>query len=325
MTTKSRIRFPRDQQREFIETTIARCGSIKILAAFLQLSPRTIRDWRREKFLISYDAVQKINAKYGISLPANLVLEDEFWYVKKGAQKGGLASIAKQGGIIGDPEIRKQRWREWWEEKGKFLPPSILSRPLPIRRPDKSIELAEFVGIVLGDGGISNYQLVITLHHTEEIEYTIFIMQLIKSLFGVDPQRYHSPQHSVFDITVSRKELVEFCVQELGLHIGSKVAQQVDIPLWIKEDHDFSVACLRGLVDTDGSIFTHRYKSGGRWYAYKKLDFTSMSKPMLASTAEHTRIDGGKSIRLDRQQDVRNYMDIVGSHNPKHLKRYQKW
>jgi len=36
-------------------------------------------------------------------------------------------------------------------------------------------------------------------------------------------------------------------------------------------------------MDTDGCVFTHRYKSKGKWYSYKKLYFTSLSKPLLNS------------------------------------------
>jgi hypothetical protein len=331
MPTQSRVRFPRGTQREFIADAIARCGGAITLAQQLNLSTRTIRDWRREKFLMSYEAAREIIEQYNIPLPKNLTIEDEFWYVTKGAQKGGLASYAKQGGQIGDPAVRQQKWQEWWDREGQFAEHPMLSKPLPIKKPQRSIALAEFVGIVLGDGAITHYQIVITLHHTDEIEYIAFVKKLIKELFDIDAQAYHHPEDSVFDITSSRRELVTFCVEELGLHVGNKVRQQVDIPDWIKENKEFSVACLRGLVDTDGSIFTHRYKSNGHWYAYKKMDYTSMSKPMLASAADifrsvdlHPRIARGKSVRLDRQADVHRYFATVGSHNSKHLKRYQK-
>lgn len=331
MIAPSRLRFPHDKQKEFITSAIARSGNIGMLANEIKLSTRTIRDWRREKFLMSYEIARRISEKYNIPLPDNLIIEEAFWYVAKGAREGGLASYAKQGGSIGDPVVRQQKWREWWEQEGKFSEHPILSKPLSIKKPERSVALAEFVGIVLGDGAITHYQLVVTLHHTDEIEYAAFVMKLMKDLFNVDAQRYHHPKDSVFDVTASRRELVIFCVEELGLHIGNKVRQQVDIPDWIKENKEFSVACLRGLVDTDGSVFTHRYKSNGHWYAYKKLDYTSMSKPMLTSAADifrsidlYPRIARGKSIRLDRQADVHNYFTLVGSHNSKHLKRYQK-
>lgn len=332
MVTHARIRSPRGRQRSFIDRAIARAGTAAALAAAVQLSSRTIRDWRREKFLMSYDVARAISDRYDIPLPADASIEEEFWYVSKGAHAGGVASYTKQGGVIGNPEVRKQKWLEWWEREGKYKTHTILNDPLPIRQPEFSTELAEYTGILLGDGGIADYQVVVTLHDKTEKEYSEFVMNLTEKLFGVLPQRYHNSKDSVYDVTVSRKELVTFCVDVLGLHIGNKVRQQVDIPNWIKENKEFSIACLRGLVDTDGSVFTHRYYVNEKRYFYKKMDFTSMSQPMLASAADifrsidlHPRIARGKSIRLDRQQDVHDYFAIVGSHNSKHLKRYQTW
>jgi intein/homing endonuclease len=132
----------------------------------------------------------------------------------------------------------------------------------------------------------------------------------------------------VNDIVVSRKELVRY-LHELGLPKGNKVKQQLDIPVWIKRNRKLAIACLRGLVDTDGSIFTHRYRAKDTWYAYKKLSFTSASEPLRESVyvllqkfGFHPRMTN-KDVRLDRAEDMRRYFAYIGSHNPKHLRRYK--
>ena len=185
------------------------------------------------------------------------------------------------------------------------------------------------MGIVLGDGGISDYQLVITLHHIDDRAYSRFVIRLIQKLFQVVPRVYHDQKDSVLNITVSRKELVRFCTEMLGLKIGNKVKQQVDIPTWIKHNEKFLTACVRGLVDTDGSVFTHTYTVGSKSYSYKKLAFTSRSKPLLASvyTALTNRglrphISQNVDVRLYSIRDMKEYFKMISSHNPKHLKRY---
>lgn len=35
------------------------------------------------------------------------------------------------------------------------------------------------------------------------------------------------------------------------------------------------------------------------------------------------RISQNRDVRLESQKDVKNYFDIIGSHNQKHLKKYQ--
>lgn len=236
----------------------------------------------------------------------------------------------KYGVVGGDPQYRKQKWYEWWEQKGKSKFHLLANRPIPIRKPQRSSELAEFVGIVLGDGGITQYQLTITLHDRDERAYRKFVVSLIQKLFDVPIAQYHYPKDSIVDTVVSRSELIRFCEENLGLKRGNKVKQRVDIPKWIKKKRGYSIACVRGLIDTDGSVFTHRYKVHGKWYSYKKLSFVSLSPPLAQSvyTILHDfglkpRLSGKNDVRLDSVESMRKYFSLVGSHNPKHLQRYR--
>jgi len=64
---------------------------------------------------------------------------------------------------------------------------------------------------------------------------------------------------NVVRILLSRVELVRH-LHNLGLKIGNKVKQLLDIPDWIKVNPEYSKVCLRGLIDTDGCVFRHNYK-----------------------------------------------------------------
>ena len=133
----------------------------------------------------------------------------------------------------------------------------------------------------------------------------------------------------VKDVTISRKGLIAY-MSSVGLVVGHKVRHQVDIPGWILDNEEYSLACVRGLMDTDGCVFTHRYKVGGKIYKYKKIAFTNKSKPLLNSVYSilkniglHPRFSTTFDVRLDSIQDVKSYMKIIGTHNNKHLKRYK--
>jgi hypothetical protein len=39
---------------------------------------------------------------------------------------------------------------------------------------------------------------------------------------------------------------------------GPKISQSVSIPGWIKKRRDYAIPCLRGLLETDGSIYFDR-------------------------------------------------------------------
>lgn len=327
-----RVKFQEHKQATFLLQVKERTGqTYKSLARIVGVSARTFTDWKREKFLIPYSALSNLCKAAGLPLPKTIELRDKFWYTSKGSSAGGTAVYKKYGRIGGDPQYRKKKWREWWEREGRLNPPSSITIPIPIKKPRCSESLAEFVGIMLGDGGISPYQIKITLHHKDDYEFGKYVMRLIKKLFDLQASVLHDPRDSVNDYVVSRKELVKFCTKKLGLVIGNKIKQQIDIPPWIKGNRGYEIACVRGLVDTDGSVFTHRYQVGGKWYQYKKLCFSSRSCPLLRSVHSvlqnlglHPRLTEGLDVRLDSIEDMQLYFRIIGSHNPKHLCRYVK-
>jgi hypothetical protein len=54
-----RILFPKGEQRKFIDRIISKV-SVGEAAKLCNLSERTIRDWRREKFLMDQNLVYKL-------------------------------------------------------------------------------------------------------------------------------------------------------------------------------------------------------------------------------------------------------------------------
>ncbi len=325
-----RVLFSEGKQRKFINKILSKV-SVKEAAKICNLSQRTIRDWRREKFLPNLSALRKLCRRTAISFPSAVELKDDYWYTANGSSAGGIAVWKKYGRIGGDQEYRKKRWYEWWNREGRYKQHPIINAPIPINKPKKSEDLAEFTGIVLGDGGITQRQVTVTFCSKDEKEYGEFVTRLIKKLFNVPIGIYYDKKSAAVDLVISRSELVNFCIEKLGLKRGNKIKQQVDIPDWIKQNKLYLIACIRGLVDTDGCIFTHRYKSKGKWYGYKKFSFTSYSEPLRQSVFNFLRSNGfnprlaqKRDVRLDSEKDTRRYFQLVGFHNSKNLKRYLK-
>jgi len=323
--------FMTENRREKFMKELFSKTSVKKAAEYCNLSERTIRDWRKGKFSINLSSLRALCKRAKILFPKNVKIKNDYWYINQSSSAGGKAVFKKYGRIGGDPEYRKKKWREWWENKGKYSS-NIITSCKPINKPTHSKDLAEFVGIMLGDGCISKNQISITLHKHDDKDYGKFVVKLIKKLFNVYVGIYKRKKESAINYYVSRTKLVNFCVDVLGLKQGNKIKQQVDIPDWIKEKKSYAISCLRGLIDTDGCIFTHRYKVNNKIYSYKKISFTSYSKPLLYSVFYIFKNIGlkprithnKKEIRIDSQEEVRRYFINVGSHNPKHLKKYKK-
>ncbi|MCX5696819.1 MAG: hypothetical protein NTU54_02405 [Candidatus Omnitrophica bacterium] len=200
-----------------------------------------------------------------------------------------------------------------------------------IKKPSRSVELAKLIGIMLGDGGIrSKYQLTISFNYKTDWEFAEHVARLIKRLFAVEHKISKRKDSLGADIVISSASVIAFLLKQ-GLKAGNKVKNQVDIPAWIMSDVEFQKACLRGLVDTDGSLYCHRYKVNNKWYEYLKLDFTSCSKPLLRSAYEIFSNLGiktslkGVHITVSAKAEVNKYLSIVGSSNTKFLDRWKRF
>ncbi len=322
--------FKAGAQRAFVEKVLSRL-SVSEIARISKRSERTIRDWRREKFSMDEDVLKKLCAHLRVPVPRNFSTKERYEHMSRAASKAGEIVWKKYGRIGGDEEKRLRQWQKWWQTKGKFKTTGCIHAPLGIQKPRYSIELAELCGILMGDGGISERQVSVTLHSIDDKEYTVFVANLMERLFGVRPALYSKKGVNAHVLVISRTELVSFLTEQCGLVKGNKIAQELDIPAWVRTKRSYMIACLRGLVDTDGSIFTHRYKVKGKWYSYKKLSFTSASPRLrttvlmfLKSLGFSSRIGSQRDVRLDSVADMKKYFALVGSHNPKHLYRYAR-
>lgn len=181
---------------------------------------------------------------------------------------------------------------------------------------------------MLGDGGLSTYQATVTLHSIDDAEYAEYISNLIKKLFKINPSMRPAKKAKAVNVVISRINVVSFLTR-CGLPVGDKIRYGIDMPSWIAKNPRYRKACMRGLFDTDGSVFTHHYFSKGKEYRYKKLSFTSASPKLLASAHETLRLYGmrprigsNRDVRLDSINDVQTFFSIIGSSNSKHWKRY---
>lgn len=307
------------------------------LAKKLKICRRTLRDWTKENLTISKIAAEKMSKWSGVSIPKNHKIIEWKLHWQKAGRMGARAKLAKYGSVCNDEEYRKEKWKEWWKKAGRYRkPPTGFQTIIKIRKPKKSKLLAEFIGILLGDGSITPYHIGITLCSEEKL-YIKYVCATIEKLFGVEPKIFKHKTSRAVTIVVNRKLIVDFC-QKFGFEMGNKVLHQVDIPNWIKENKIFSRECVRGLFDTDGCFFIHTYKVGNKKYSYLKMAFTSAStslrlsvKNFLLDSGFSVRVSkvrtnsNGRDVRIDDTQFVQKYIREIGSHNQKHLDRIKKF
>jgi len=200
-----------------------------------------------------------------------------------------------------------------------------------IKYPRESPGLAEFIGIVLGDGGVSgNHQITVSFNYKTDYGYAKYVCRIAKQLFLIGYHVHKRRNSNGADVVFNSSELVDFLISK-GIKTGNKVKNQVGVPLWIRKNILYEKACLRGLIDTDGSLYSHKYYVGEKPYQYLKLGFSNRSKPLIKFVSATLKKLGHKvylredSLSVSSKSDLQNYFTKVGSSNPKHIGRFNRF
>lgn len=170
---------------------------------------------------------------------------------------------------------------------------------------------AYIIGIALGDGNLSNPNgRAIRLRITCDTQYPSLQKEICENLRLLFPNNKVSiiPHKSTYsDISVYSNKLSDLLPWEVGC--GSKVKQKPRVPDWIFRRKIFITSCLRGLLQTDGSIYIDR--------GYKMVNFTNnienLAKDvfqMIQEVGYHPRIYKIKSPSRNTKYIVRLAKDV---------------
>src|SRR3989344_4892954 len=84
----------------------------------------------------------------------------------------------------------------------------------PVIIPKYSVQLAEFFGIMMGDGGINNlWQANVTLNSIKDVQYARFISILCNELFGITPAIRKRKSRSTLIVSLASILVVNFLVE----------------------------------------------------------------------------------------------------------------
>ena len=242
-------------------------------------------------------------------------------------------NLCKISGKSFDKFITGRLDDNWGRSKGGLNSPGSLIRLPKIKFGKK---LAEFVGAVLGDGHVSYYKIgkkigVYGIRITGDLEkdkdyHTKYLTDLCKLIFNLDASEILGKHGRFLDLR--SKELVNFFIS-MGIKPGDKIINQSTIPFWIFENKLFLRACIRGLIDTDGSIFRMSNKDPN----LLRINFTNHNITLLSDTRRAfvilgfnpSKIINNRQFNLSRQEEIAKYLKEIGFKNQKHLLRLQKF
>lgn len=196
------------------------------------------------------------------------------------------------------------------------------------RLPQKQFfELAEFVGILIGDGSINHKtnQIIISSGEIDGDYIKKYIPNLINRLFS-KKVKFRKLSKGGLDCLFSSKLISTFLTKKMGF-VSPKT--NISIPKIFFSNTNLLKACIKGLFDTDGGIHRHHKKS-------IQLKFTNKSKPLIFSLQRALSILGYKVTNtIDKRnhiyslylfgKTVEKYSHEIGFSNPKNQIKFKQW
>lgn len=193
-----------------------------------------------------------------------------------------------------------------------------------IKKPVLDERLAEFLGILSGDGCVlkSLNSTYVTCGAILDSEYVVTVVRpIFMELFGVSP--IVRIQKGGIHCCANSKRLAEYLSGDCGFPLGEK-KNKLLIPSWIFQEKSCSVSFLRGLFDTDGGVHRHHKNS-------IQIGFTSISPKFLSQVHALLKVVGfnprlGKEdIWIFGNHQASSFFKIIAPKNPKHIFKYNQF
>ena len=242
-------------------------------------------------------------------------------------------SLCKLAGKDFDNFVLEKLDDNWGRSKGgKNLSAGYVKE---INFPENCIELAEFYGIMLGDGNLTKiksykvgtYQIrIVGDSRNDRLYLENYVKPLIEKLFNVNVKVSKQKDANALIVIATGRELVNF-LQMKGLKPGDKIRNLLDIPDWIKQNKNFLKFCLRGLYDTDGSAYklTNQNSYQILFTNYNPVLLNAVRESLLSLGIGVSKVSRGRDITITKKSELRKFLKEVGFSNIKHLDKVKMW
>ena len=157
-------------------------------------------------------------------------------------------------------------------------------------------ELAELIGVILGDGHIQKFprtERLLIFSNSNNKGFISRYQKLVKKTFSKEPYVYKQATANCIRISLYEKKISV----RLGVPYSPRKNLNIKVPRWILAKDEYVVRYLRGLYEAEGSASFH-----SKTYTHK-LEFSNLNESML--------------------QNVFRLMKRLGFHPHRDMKRVQ--
>ena len=215
-----------------------------------------------------------------------------------------------------------------------------------------SPELAEFIGILVGDGHLNYevrsksrfYSITISCNFSEDMDYfRDTINPIFKKLFNANFTVIKSKKLNYFNAVKCSKSIVNFLNLNFSVPIGNKTSD-IQIPrIILNSNNPIKAAFIRGLTDTDFSL---SFKKRKYFHSYPVIKCSLKSKNIICQLNKILMDFGLKTslalneknfdkrfninherhtIYLSGRNNLEKWTALIGFSNPRLYSKYLIW
>src|SRR3989344_3385770 len=221
----------------------------------------------------------------------------------KGFTKDTHPSVQK----ISDTMRRKKldnfaKWRAEAKVKG------LIKSSFPAFR--KNGDLAELLGVMLGDGHIQKFprtERLLIFSNSNNPGFIKRYTKLVEKLFEKEAYVYKQSGTNCVRISLYEKHISK----RIGMPTGPRKNLEIEIPAWILKNRSNIKRYLRGLYEAEGSYSVHLPTST------HKLNFANTNQSMLKNVIKLLTVLGfsphadSKRVQLSRKAEVERAMSLL--------------
>lgn len=189
-------------------------------------------------------------------------------------------------------------WVQRMKEKGKIK--SIYPEF------QRDADLAELVGVILGDGHIQKFprtDRLLIFSNSSNKGFVKRYEKLVKSIFQKQPYVYKQKQSNCTRISLYEKNISK----RIGVPYSPRKNLAIRVPRWILAKDEYVVRYLRGLYEAEGSVSFH-----AKTYTHK-LEFANLNQSMLANVFRLMKGLGFHPHRDERRVQISRKDEVMGA------------
>lgn len=215
-----------------------------------------------------------------------------------------------------------------------------------VKIPNLNNELLAYeTGVHIGDGSLhitkgGTHSVRFYGHGEDDWLFISEIMpRIIKQLYNKNVRAKQCSDSNKCVLNICSKAVATF-KQNIGLSVGKKTME--DLPKFIKQDRKLVINCIRGIADTDFSLYFTKNEKGQ--YSEPAILCVMNNKELIQNLGKYLesfgfdvriktdikRTRNGTNLIEHRigiygRKNLEKWMNLIGFSNPKHLTKYHIW